>query len=308
MFKQVEIPGKGQGLVATAKLPVGTIIVTDTPLITVENIADETGGDTHSLAVWEIAAEFRRLPDEQKIQVLSLHDPDSDWEESKLSSVTGILDKVVRIFISNSIELCSHKEMNVTKSGLYCTISRINHSCAPNVVWSWLQDDESRSVKQVRVCREIMEGEEILANYCGSTDTFLSKGERQRMLLKNWKFICNCDVCSLTGEKLNENEEARKKIRELHAAIFIKGRLEYKQEALEAAKEKLRVMKTIKKEMIVAIPDALMTCCELTAYCNLPSSNATQLMRKANDMSELFGDLFVHDYYKVEKRIARIGK
>ena len=37
MFKQVEIPGKGQGLVATAELPAGTIIIQESPLIIVEN-------------------------------------------------------------------------------------------------------------------------------------------------------------------------------------------------------------------------------------------------------------------------------
>ena len=162
-------------------------------------------------------------------------------------------------------------------------------------------------MKQVRVCREIKEGEEILASYCGGDiDEFPSKSERQQILMKQWQFICNCEVCSLTGEKLIENEKARKKIRELHEVMDVNERMGLFKQALEAAKEQLKIMKSIKKEMILKIPEALMVCCEMAAYCNLPSSNEAQLMRKAKDMSELFGDVFVYNYNVTVRRIARI--
>ena len=77
-FKQVEIPGKGQGLVATARLPVGTIVVQESPIFTAnENQCHFTHGSSIYLAhdVEEIVAKFRRLTEEQKNQVLSLYDP-----------------------------------------------------------------------------------------------------------------------------------------------------------------------------------------------------------------------------------------
>ena len=61
MFKQVSIPGKGQGLVATAHLPVGTIIIEESPLITAEKHSDSQTTD-------EIVTKFRQCTDEQKNQ------------------------------------------------------------------------------------------------------------------------------------------------------------------------------------------------------------------------------------------------
>ena len=40
-FKQVEIPGKGQGLVATARLPVGTIVIQESPIFTAKETLRE---------------------------------------------------------------------------------------------------------------------------------------------------------------------------------------------------------------------------------------------------------------------------
>ena len=317
MFKQVEIPGKGQGLVATAHLPVGTIVFQESPLISAEAI---DGLFPHD--VKEIVSKFRRLTDEQKNQVLSLHDPGPTSLQGKNLPNACLPDeteeKAVRIFVANCINLCGHQEMNITKSGLYMTISRVNHSCAPNVVWSWIEEDESRSVKEVRVCRKINEGEEILASYIPSHEIFPSKDDRHTML-RNWNFTCNCEVCSLTGDELIENEKAREKISYLHKAVVVEANFGSMDQAYEAAKEKLKIMSSIEKEMILQLPTALMECCEMAAHCNLtsssdedededavPSSSTAELMGKAKDMSKLFGDCFVYNYQKKTERISMI--
>ena len=304
MLRQVEIPGKGQGLIATTQIPVGTILIEEFPLITIN-------GDPNPYAVQEIVTKFQHLTEEQKNQVLSLHDPGPASFQGRSLPFTfaeRTEEKVVRIFMTNSISLCGHTEMNVNKSGLYGTISRINHSCAPNVVWSWLKRDESRSVKQVRVCRKIREGEEILASYCGNADKFPSKNERQMKLKTTWNFSCNCEVCSLTGDKLMENEKARKRISDLHEAIASKALIGLVEPALKDAKEKLKIMKSIKDEMILDLPAALMECCELAAHCKLSRSNAAELMKKAKEMSELHGDCCVYNYNEEEKKIKRIQR
>ena len=141
-FKQVEIPGKGQGLVAAARLPVGTIVVQESPLITAND-----GLSRHR----DVVAKFRRLDDEQKNQVLSLHDPScTSAQGMRSASRLENEDKAVRVFEENCLGLC-HREGDLKMSGLYATISRINHSCAPNVVWSWIRRDKSKVAKQVRV-------------------------------------------------------------------------------------------------------------------------------------------------------------
>ena len=194
--------------------------------------------------------------------------------------------------------------MNINKSGLYMTISRINHSCAPNVIWSWIKGDKSRSVKRVRVCREIKEGEEILASYCVNVDLVLSKDERQKML-SNWNFTCNCEVCSLTGDELMENEKVRNMINYYHKSVPFEINFGSKERAHKIAKKKVEYMESIEKEVIVHLPSALMECCETAAYCNLPSSSTAELRKKAKDMAELFADTIVYNYVEMEKRIVR---
>ena len=307
MFKQIEIPGKGQGLVATAHLPVGTIVFQESPLIT----AEEIDGPFHHV-VKDIVSKFRRLTEEQKNQVLSLHDPGPTSLQGKnlpnaclpFTFADETEEKVVRIFAANSMGL-SHREGFLNKSALYKIISRINHSCAPNVVWSWFQGDKSKVAKQVRVIREIKEGEEILLRYRGDL-SFWSKDERQKQLKDADNFICICEVCSLSGEELIENEKARKKIRDLDQAVEVSARLGFADQAYKSVKEKLKIMRSIEKEAIVQLPAALMECCQMAAYHNLPSSRTAELMKKAEDMSKLFGDDFFYGFIKSKETTEMI--
>ena len=170
-YKLEVITGKGQGLVANRKLYPGTIICTEKELIVVN-----TAG-----AVNEIYPVFQSLNEDKKEAVLSLFDPgDELYPMFRLLTQDETERTVLRIFQTNCIDLCSHQEMNINKSGLYQTISKINHSCSPNVVWTWVKEDSSKSTKQVtnismkdyayshffqvRVCRDIAMGEEIVAS------------------------------------------------------------------------------------------------------------------------------------------------
>jgi hypothetical protein len=75
--------------------------------------------------------------------------------------------------------------------------------------------------KQVRAVRTIEKDEEILADYCygpSNNGKFIygSKKYRQQLLLENCGFLCQCSVCSMEGETLEENEKLRAEIREKH--------------------------------------------------------------------------------------------
>ena len=101
-----------------------------------------------------------------------------------------------------------------------------------------------------------------------------------------------------TGDELIENEKVRKNIRDLYAANSGTPN-----QAYEAAKEKLKIMMSIEKEVIVELPTALMEYHELAAYRKLPSSNTSGLEKKAKDLSELFGDnhLYLYNQYLTSK-------
>ena len=63
----------------------------------------------------------------------------------------------------------------------------INHSCAPNVAWFTEEEDKTR--REVRVCRQIEEGEEILASYIRLSELPLRQ-ERRDSLMTTWAFVC----------------------------------------------------------------------------------------------------------------------
>ena len=60
-------------------------------------------------------------------------------------------------------------------------------------------------------------------------------------------------VCSLTGEELRRNEEARLEIQKLHDNVPVQVSSGYITQAMESAKKKLKIMKTIKQEMILEV-------------------------------------------------------
>ena len=65
----------------------------------------------------------------------------------------------LRVWGKNSKELgligelmcaVTYAKTQVEGSGLYPKIARINHSCAPNSIWTWVARDRSRRRKEVR--------------------------------------------------------------------------------------------------------------------------------------------------------------
>ena len=60
-------------------------------------------------------------------------------------------------------------------------------------------------------------------------------------------------VCSLTGEELRRNEDARVEIQKLHEMVPVQAGSGNMVQALESAKKKLKIMKTIKQEMLIQV-------------------------------------------------------
>jgi len=313
LFTVVGIPGKGEGLVASANLVPGTIIVAEKPLIVVES----------DFAVIQVLPKFQSLPDDKKAAVMSLYDPGEKLNSKyhqRLSQDENNL-KVMRIFEANSIALCSHQEMNINKSGLYQTISKINHSCSPNVIWTWIKEDSSKSIKQVRVIRDIKAGEEIVASYLMKSEYFPTREEilqlvcyrvryaprywRIKTLRRIWFFTCSCQVCNLKGEEFEQNEEVRREIQQQHDMVPMLASRGELNGALTCAYKKLKLLKSIEYDMLAEIPGALMECVELAAYLG-KAKETKNLKSEAKKMAEKFGDVHLYNVNKKMQKIASI--
>ena len=153
------------------------------------------------------------------------------------------------IFQTNSIPIREYDKLKGKDLGaaVYKYASRINHSCKPNVVWSFVQ---AKKVKEVRATKPILAGEEVTACYI---DPLNMAEDRQKLLSSKYNFTCSCEICSLPTEKLKENDRLRREILGLNnnmEDVYDQN----PQKALKYAKMKLERMEKIRDEMIEIFP------------------------------------------------------
>ena len=209
-LRMVELKDKGIGLIATRNIKSGELVFQEKPILKsnlcggsrklnltvdeeqkvgkeVEELLERVGCESDSFLTGQKSttiAQFKRvmsgykvLPDAEKVKYMQLHDSFlADTDQPK--SVCGI-------YATNAVQ-----EGDNSNEGVVCMlVSRINHSCVPNVQHVWTEPFE-----RVVSNRDIQCGEEILTNYVR-----LDAGKLQRglKLTRQYGFICNCEACSL---------------------------------------------------------------------------------------------------------------
>ena len=186
---QTVVDGKGMGLVATRRIAVGKVIIVESPIIT-------HLGWTENFQ--QFVDKFQELTVEQKMMYISLlHDPEDNNKVVNKEMIDKVKDfeeealaiyKVWRILWANSVY--SGKKNGLKEKGVYHTISRINHSCKPNVVFGLVEAGENKM--NITTCRAINKNQEILLNYIGAESILNTKKVRQAELEENWHFTCQC--------------------------------------------------------------------------------------------------------------------
>jgi len=269
-FKLIQIDGKGFGLVTTRAVKKAEVIMKENPTLVRHK-------DCPSLI-----NQFNKHSKSAQKEILDLYH----------YNTTDPVDKrLEEIFKSNACDI-----KHGLGVGLYPTIPRMNHSCIPNVVWSYVST--SPLTKEVRSLRNIQPGEELCPNYIDSfQNTFSSSGDRKRLLLARWKFECKCEVCSLPNDQQQNNDDIRKQIGSLHESIpSLMSKWKVK-EALEAAKKKLKLMMTVSEQMTTIIPSAILEVYEMNRLAQEMSldveSNCSNLLNMARKLSKELGDSFV---------------
>lgn len=182
------IEGKGKGMMAKCNIAKGELIIEEKMIVKIAKLQLIVSG----LGILGIQ-KINNLPEKEKKQFYELNDPNPEGNETM---------KPLRIY-----------ENNCLPDGIFPTISRINHSCKPNALWS--TDDEV--TQEVRAIRDIAAGEEITCSYLRQST--LRTFQERKEGLKNWNFECSCEVCSLKGKELEDNDEMRLKMRINHEKI-----------------------------------------------------------------------------------------
>lgn len=230
MYKVDSIPGKGLGLIATQRIPRGTLVLAENPLIRFiereeqdESRFEKTLLDTvNGLGTFE--RKFRKLHDSHK----------SGFSKEK------------SIYFSNCYNLTAPR----SRHGGSCVglvASRINHSCISNVEFSFWEgsasgleqiavengptssktttgEDKSSSTEDFQglmkfhALRTIKSGEEIVSNY---DSIYHTAEERQWRLQMYYGFQCSsdCRACTPSTSHQAKSDERRRSMTILRGRI-----------------------------------------------------------------------------------------
>jgi len=90
----------------------------------------------------------------------------------------------------NSHAIISPSPSAVVGLGLYCRVSLLNHSCQPNCHYQATRHGRMA----VHTNTAVAEADELTVHYC---DLYESREERQRQLLREKGFVCQCARCSV---------------------------------------------------------------------------------------------------------------
>ncbi|CAF3542590.1 unnamed protein product [Fusarium graminearum] len=196
MTELQEVPGKGQGLIATRKIPKGTRILSEKAIIRVPEIFANIAAVSAS-----IGRQVDSLPPDQREAFLSMCNiyPSDDDTSPYLG--------IVR---SNGLPMDFG-------SGVFLQASRINHACDNNA-----QKDYNEGIKRhtVHALRDIEEGEEITITYLG---ILKNRRTRQQALRTKFMFTCTCNLCSLPDDLSAESDRRLDEILALEDRIARAG-------------------------------------------------------------------------------------
>ncbi|KEF62147.1 uncharacterized protein A1O9_00119 [Exophiala aquamarina CBS 119918] len=227
---------RGLAVFAVRKIKAGTLIHCEDPLFSL--CKDEE--DDHSA----IQREFSKLPRASQRRFLKLFDA----EKSRMP-------RVVSIYYSNCYNLDSFAPDGRGGSAIGDLSSRFNHSCIPNVQFSYNFD---RRQMMFYAIRDIPRGKEVCSSY--DKNLFEIATRRRQKLQMYYAFVCHCEACE--GANKNEfwgrSDERRTAMRDAFKRVqccekvFLnenieaqEPRFEHKDRAIEEARSALGKLETL---------------------------------------------------------------
>jgi hypothetical protein len=198
MYVVRDIPGKGNGLVATQAIRKGTRILCEEPIIRIPEVLHL---DDPQLLT-SISQQVGDLAQHQREVFLSMHNIHPF--ENDAERYLGIIRTV-----SLPCEDANGHEV----AGVFLEASRINHACDNNAQRHWNPNIQRHTVHAMR---DIEKDEEITVYYLGAHK---KREARQAALKAKLNFICSCRLCSLPPEQSQKNDERLEEILRLDDLI-----------------------------------------------------------------------------------------
>jgi hypothetical protein len=244
-FKIEKIPGKGKGMMANTFIPQGTLILSERPIMITNVITDIKDVSSH---LDNLRVAVSKLESKKKRQLFRLYNARPDLQ-------------ILGLFGSNSISLPHTNSKTdsayMPRAAVFPTLSRINHSCAPNVVWSW---NDQRNCEELRAAVDIAPDSELTASY---VDILLTSSERKEELGYKYDFICQCAICGLPSDEVEKSDKKRKNIVQMQFEVkeMVQNK-EYK-DAYAKSNDILEMAQDLGMEVFSILPQFYLDCYQL---------------------------------------------
>ncbi|KIW89126.1 uncharacterized protein Z519_09978 [Cladophialophora bantiana CBS 173.52] len=184
LLEVVSTSDRGLAVFSTRKIKAGTLVLAERPLISLDK--DEENDAS------AIEREFSKLSrTEQKIYLRLF-----DAQKSRMS-------RVVSIYYSNCYN-CGGFRPSQGGSAIGVLSSRFNHSCVPNLQFSY---DEGSNEMRFYAIRDISRGKEMCSNYDKSVFEVTTKRQRKQQMY--YGFVCRCEACEPKNEFWARSDERR---------------------------------------------------------------------------------------------------
>jgi hypothetical protein len=173
LFKQIAIPGKGQGLVATKDIEKGTRILSELPIVSLP-------GKPHPNVILK-AFESLEPPARQAFSQLHCHVPPPLY--GTLAQMAG---KPVAAINPKTLIILGTYLNNHLDGHIFLHGSRINHSCTPNLDYAWnpnLKQATFHSIKHIK------KGKKLTIFYIPGNHWTKARRDHE---LQRWGFACSC--------------------------------------------------------------------------------------------------------------------
>lgn len=189
------VPGKGRGIVATANILRGTLIIAEDSLLKFS--ADILAFPNCALILEQLQS---NLGQHDRGLVNSLHNAYPD-----LNRLEGIVK-------SNSLPCGDRPE----KRGIFPICSFFNHSCLSNAQFSW-----SKAMQRGRVyaLHNIPQGQEISISYIPDHIWHSTRDERLAWIYQTYNFGCLCQVCTGDPVSVIDSNQRRTFLQQIYCDI-----------------------------------------------------------------------------------------
>lgn len=192
--------GKGLGVFAARDLLPGERIVAESPLVHWKN-PRSTQNDYGVL--------------ERAFETLDASRKAAFWEFGQSHDVYGAERTFKGVWLTNALPIVydgqpteqAQSSNGCGEAGVFATISRFNHSCAPCCHYSW---NPRLGQMTVHTLTRVPCGEELTISYLAEGGRI--RAERQELLRRDFGFSCACPRCALTGGALARSDTLQRAI------------------------------------------------------------------------------------------------